>query len=248
MKAFSRRAMLKSSLLAPAVAAAASGMNPVQAAMRAAGETAGPLPVDDPLEHWPVITNAFRERLLLDFGWRFHLGARRDPAKDFGLGMAARRTPSPKPGGFPAAGTPNFDDSDWRKSICRTIGPSNCLSKTIPRSRATAFIRWAAQYPATSIGWYRRVFELPASDLGQRISLEFDGVYRDSIVICNGPTSASILQRLRAFPFRRQRLGPITAGRTSCWCAWTLHRATAGSTKAQASIATSGWSRPTPCM
>ena len=51
MKAFSRRAMLKGSLLAPAVAAAASGMSPVEAAMRAAGETSGPLPADDPLEN-----------------------------------------------------------------------------------------------------------------------------------------------------------------------------------------------------
>ena len=42
MKAFSRRDMLKTSLLAPAVAAAAHGMTPIEAAMHAAGETAGP--------------------------------------------------------------------------------------------------------------------------------------------------------------------------------------------------------------
>jgi len=47
MKALSRREMLKGSLLAPAVAAAASGMNPVEAAMRATGESAGPLPADE---------------------------------------------------------------------------------------------------------------------------------------------------------------------------------------------------------
>ncbi|MFY9951048.1 MAG: beta-galactosidase, partial [Candidatus Sulfotelmatobacter sp.] len=113
MKAFSRRVMLKGSLLAPAVAAAASGMNPVAAAMRVAGETAGPLPADDSdLEHWPVIANTFRERLLLDFGWRFHLGDACDPAKDFGLG-AGRNGNFQKTGGFLSASSLGFDDSDW---------------------------------------------------------------------------------------------------------------------------------------
>ncbi len=41
-------------------------------------------------------------------------------------------------------------------------------------------------YPETSIGWYRRVFEIPAGDLGKRLSLEFDGVFRDSMVALNG--------------------------------------------------------------
>jgi beta-galactosidase len=41
-------------------------------------------------------------------------------------------------------------------------------------------------YPATSIGWYRRVFEIPKSDLGKRLSIEFDGVFRDCIVVLNG--------------------------------------------------------------
>ena len=41
-------------------------------------------------------------------------------------------------------------------------------------------------YPETSVGWYRRVFELPASDAGRRISIEFDGAYRDTMVVFNG--------------------------------------------------------------
>ncbi|MFI5207316.1 MAG: beta-galactosidase GalA [Gemmatimonadales bacterium] len=41
-------------------------------------------------------------------------------------------------------------------------------------------------YPATSIGWYRRVFDLPASDRGRRLSLEFDGVFRDATFSLNG--------------------------------------------------------------
>ena len=41
-------------------------------------------------------------------------------------------------------------------------------------------------YPATSIGWYRRGFDLPASDHGRRLSLEFDCAFRDCLVALNG--------------------------------------------------------------
>ena len=40
-------------------------------------------------------------------------------------------------------------------------------------------------YPATSIGWYRKVFAIPAADAGRRLWLEFDGVYRNAIVTFN---------------------------------------------------------------
>lgn len=43
--------------------------------------------------------------------------------------------------------------------------------------------RW---YPETSVGWYRRVFDIPAADDGRRISLEFDGMYRAATVMLNG--------------------------------------------------------------
>jgi beta-galactosidase len=36
------------------------------------------------------------------------------------------------------------------------------------------------------IGWYRKTFQLPASARGRRISIRFDGVYRDSTVWING--------------------------------------------------------------
>src|SRR5580658_9844542 len=90
MKALSRREMLKGSLLAPAVAAAASGMNPVAAAMQAAGETAGPVSpgqsASSGAAQKSALHNAVRERLMLDFGWRFHFGDASDAAKDFGFG------------------------------------------------------------------------------------------------------------------------------------------------------------------
>ena len=70
MKTFSRRTLLKSSLLAPA-AVAAHGMGPVGAAIQASGgvPTAQPAGATSRL----ATPGAGRERLLLDFGWRFHL-------------------------------------------------------------------------------------------------------------------------------------------------------------------------------
>ena len=41
-------------------------------------------------------------------------------------------------------------------------------------------------FPERSVGWYRRTFFVPESDLGRRIRLEFDGVYRNARVFVNG--------------------------------------------------------------
>ncbi len=114
MKAFSRRDMLKGSLLAPAVAAATGGINPVQAAMRATAEAAGPLPAQEPdSPQKPASSNAQRERLLLDFGWRFHLGNACDAEKDFGFGSGSGGN-FQKTGGFLAPSSLAYDDSDWK--------------------------------------------------------------------------------------------------------------------------------------
>src|SRR6185437_2930222 len=41
-------------------------------------------------------------------------------------------------------------------------------------------------YPETSIGWYRRGFDIPARDFGRRIVLEFDGALQSAQVFLNG--------------------------------------------------------------
>ena len=111
MKAFTRRNLLKTGLLAPA-AAAAHGMKPLEAAVSATSETAGPLSTTNdaaPTE----LAGGQRERMLLDFGWRFHLGNANDPEKDFGFG-SGRAGNFQKTGSFLPAGSMGFDDSDWK--------------------------------------------------------------------------------------------------------------------------------------
>ena len=72
-------------------------------------------------------------------------------------------------------------------------GRWNCRSCTTMRRLATTFqcsrtdtSRLGRRYPETSVGWYRREFDVPASDLGRRISVEFDGVFRSVLVFVNG--------------------------------------------------------------
>jgi len=47
------------------------------------------------------------------------------------------------------------------------------------------------EYPETSIGWYRRAFDLSASDDGKRIAAGFDGVFRRAQVMVNGGAHAT---------------------------------------------------------
>ena len=42
------------------------------------------------------------------------------------------------------------------------------------------------KYPQHSVGWYRRHLEIPAEDKGKQVWIEFEGIFRDSEVYCNG--------------------------------------------------------------
>src|SRR5579863_2279936 len=55
-----------------------------------------------------------------------------------------------------------------------------------PALQSKGFYPLGRNYPATSVGWYRRVFDSPAEDAGKRITLEFDGSYRETMVVFNG--------------------------------------------------------------
>src|SRR4051794_8203712 len=170
MKRWSRRDVLKTSLAAPAarLSTAPRLASLAQAGQAQSGFVAGP-----------------RERALLDFGWRFHFGHANDAAKDFGFG-SGRSGGFQKTGGFLTPSNLTYDDSDWQPvdlphdwaiGLPFTNDPALASKGSYPLGR---------DYPDTSVGWYRRVFDLPASDSGKRISVEFDGSYRDTMVVFNG--------------------------------------------------------------
>src|SRR5215831_17822461 len=107
MKTISRRDLLKSSLLAPAAVSTAQGINPIHSAGNVIGELSGPLTAPATLAS--PTPGAGRERLLLDFGWRFHLGHASDPSKDFGYGALAEELTFAKSGGMPEVTRAKFD-------------------------------------------------------------------------------------------------------------------------------------------
>src|SRR5690349_13286485 len=179
MKKFSRRDVLKTSVLASA-AATVHGMSPLAAAIDVP-EGAETFPEPPPQEtNGTERKSAGRERLLLDFGWRFHFGHASDPDKDFGFTGNFQKT-----GNFVPAGALAFDDNEWRELDLPHDWAIELPFQNDPALRSKGFYPLGKKYPATSVGWYRRVFELPEEDKNKRIRVEFDGAYRESMVVFN---------------------------------------------------------------
>ena len=124
-----------------------------------------------------------REKLLFDFGWKFQLGHGSDPARDLGFGTD--QGDFAKTGDFDFA-KGKFDDSKWR-----TLSLPHDWAVELPFVRdnelaSHGFKPLGRRYPETSVGWYRREFDIPASDLGRRITVEFDGAFRSVLIFVNG--------------------------------------------------------------
>ena len=171
MKGWSRRDVLKSGMAVPAAAAGGMPETPAPAQPGQVQTGAGGPPL--------------RERSLLDFGWRFHFGHADDAAKDFGFG-SGRSGGFQKTGNFLPPSDLAYDDNDWRPVDLPHDWALGLPFQNDPALSSKGFYPLGRNYPATSVGWYRRVFEIPASDAGKRISVEFDGAYRETMVVLNG--------------------------------------------------------------
>ncbi|HMD99375.1 MAG TPA: beta-galactosidase GalA [Terriglobia bacterium] len=186
MRNWTRRDLLKTSLLAPAVVAVThEAVANSKVAMGAPGEVAANATLPSGAAPESPEPSAGRERLLLDFGWRFHFGNANDPAKDFGFG-SGRSGNFQKTGNFLPAGALAFDDSDWRPLDLPHDWAVELPFENDPALSSKGFYPLGRTYPATSVGWYRRVLELPATDAGKRLNIEFDGSYRETMVVFNG--------------------------------------------------------------
>ncbi len=122
----------------------------------------------------PALARSPREHLSLDANWSFHLGDDWPDALSFvnsgtGSGPAAEK----------------FADSYWR-----IVNLPHDWAVELPFDPTAdgghGFKPLGVKYPANSIAWYRRKFQLPASDSGKRIWLVFDGVMHDATVLVNG--------------------------------------------------------------
>ena len=115
-----------------------------------------------------------RERLLMDFGWKFYLG------NDWGIGQNLA-----KAGAGYGPASPIFSDASWRQVNL----PHDWAIELPFDSKADGshgFKAVGGAFPQNSVSWYRRTFNLLKADANRRLWLEFDGVFRDCTVFVNG--------------------------------------------------------------
>ena len=127
-----------------------------------------------------------REKIRLDEGWKFALGHAADPQKDFGCGTEyfnylTKANSIHNEGPY----SPKFDDKDWQE-----VRVPHDWVTTLPyaseASHSHGYKTVGYKYPETSVGWYRKMINIPSEDLGKHISLQFDGIFRNAQVWFNG--------------------------------------------------------------
>ncbi len=137
---------------------------------------------------------AVRERVSLNDGWHFQKGDPADVADSLSYekmkpwllpsGNAFRSTPAARPEGTPpgegiSVTQAAFDDKGWRSlSLPHDWGIEGPFDQALPGE--------SGKLPWFGVAWYRKSFELPASDAGRRIHLQIDGAMAYSAVWCNG--------------------------------------------------------------
>lgn len=127
-----------------------------------------------------------RKSTNLDRDWTFHLGNSSNPEKDFNYGIANIFSKSGK--AEKTAIDPKFDDKDWRN-----LNLPHDWAVELPFVKVDNFDVMAHGYkpvgglfPETSIGWYRKRFNINKADSGKRFQIQFDGIYRDANIWING--------------------------------------------------------------
>jgi beta-galactosidase len=115
-----------------------------------------------------------REKMSLDFGWKFYLGNPWDNVMNLA-----------KAGNNDGPAKPDFADTDWR-----SVNLPHDWAVELPFDRTAdvnhGFKPVGPGFATNDIAWYRRTLMLPKADAGKRLWLQFDGVFRDCDVFVNG--------------------------------------------------------------
>ena len=127
-----------------------------------------------------------RESVLLDKGWKFSLGHAGDPKKDFGCGTEyfnylTKASSIHNEGPYSL----KFDDTKWQ-DVQLPHDWVTTLPYAAEASHSHGYKTVGWKYPESSVGWYRKQFTIPATDLGKRLVLRFDGIFRSAQVWLNG--------------------------------------------------------------
>ncbi|MGC6424002.1 MAG: beta-galactosidase GalA [Lentimonas sp.] len=110
-------------------------------------------------------------------GWKFHLGDIQE--RNFAAIHESRfEAPEWMKAGNNGLSKPAYPDGDW-KAV-------NLPHDFVIEGEFSSDANEVHGSLPVNIGWYRKVFEIPADDDGKRISLQFDGIYRDCEIWLNG--------------------------------------------------------------
>lgn len=135
-----------------------------------------------------VVSNesSAQQKINFDENWKFHFGNASDPLKDFNYGIA--NSFSKSGGAYETAIDPAFKDSSWN-----TVNLPNDWAVALPFANNTnfdveshGFKTVGGLFPATSIGWYRKHFNISRADSGTRFQIQFDGIFRNATIWING--------------------------------------------------------------
>jgi len=77
----------------------------------------------------------------------------------------------------------SYQPADWQKV---DLPHDWCVEGTFVNDNSLGGQPAATGFLPTGIGFYRKEFEIPEEDKGKKISIEFDGIYRNSSVWVNG--------------------------------------------------------------
>ncbi len=126
----------------------------------------------------------------MDRGWRFSVGLP-DGGDSIHIANGSSVDSEISFGSFAKAGQsggpaePDFIDLAWR-----TVDLPHDWAVELPFDKrgdvAHGSKTIGPRFPSSSVAWYRRKFTVPQSDLGRRLGIEFDGVFRDAEVFLNG--------------------------------------------------------------
>ena len=131
--------------------------------------------------------DSVREKVLINNGWTFSLGYAGDMNKDFthGTEYFTYVTKVLSNNGNRGPVSPSFDDSGWQVvNLPHDWVVDLPYSEEASHSHGYKCVGW--KYPETSVGWYRKKIFIPEEDRDKRILVEFEGIFRDSEVFCNG--------------------------------------------------------------
>ena len=126
----------------------------------------------------------YRQVISFNNNWKFALGHAYDRVLDFNNGTSYFSYVT-KAGYGDGPANAQFDDRMWRTV---NVPHDWCVELPFAKNGSVSHGSKAIgkNYPENSVGWYRKTFLVDSSWFGKRISVEFEGVYRNSKVWVNG--------------------------------------------------------------